>query len=246
MGWYPDPADARRERYWDGQAWTHNVKDAPTTLPPPPPAPQFSPQPAAAPTPGYGPVSWTPTYAPLPSRRDRTLDGVPLAGWWWRCLAFVIDQVLVGRVAVPHGWVVLHPMLSAFAQYWRDTMAAANAGTSLPASATQQLLDTIVSRSYWWNAVFYGVFIGYNMVMLRVWGATLGKLATGLRVVPVDNGRAGRVSLSQAFVRPVVAAAAAILSPLNLLDVLMPLWTMKRQALHDMPAKTQVVRIVRG
>jgi len=269
MGWYPDPADARRERYWDGQAWTHNVKDAPPSLRP---ARPVSPQPVAQPpshgqppsygqprsygqppsygqpssygqTPSYGPVNWTPTYtATSIGRQDRTLDGVPLAGWWSRCLAFLIDQVLVWAVAVPLGWVFLHPMLSAFTQFWRESMDAASAGTSLSSAATQQFVDTVVSRSVGWNAVFYGVFIGYSMVMLRSRGATLGKLAAGLRVVPVDEGRARHVSLSQAFVRPAIAAAATILSPLNLIDVLLPLWTRKRQALHDLAARTQVIR----
>jgi hypothetical protein len=33
-GWYPDPSDASRRRYWDGQTWGPT---APTDQPPPPP-----------------------------------------------------------------------------------------------------------------------------------------------------------------------------------------------------------------
>jgi hypothetical protein len=28
-GWYPDPADAQRERWWDGLAWTEFTREAP-------------------------------------------------------------------------------------------------------------------------------------------------------------------------------------------------------------------------
>ena len=44
MDWYPDPADPTRERYWDGQQWTHNTR-AQKTMPTaqPQPLPQQSP-----------------------------------------------------------------------------------------------------------------------------------------------------------------------------------------------------------
>lgn len=35
-GWYPDPSDASRRRYWDGHTWGPLE---PTDQPPPPPAP---------------------------------------------------------------------------------------------------------------------------------------------------------------------------------------------------------------
>jgi uncharacterized RDD family membrane protein YckC len=46
-GWYPDPADQTRQRYWDGSQWTAETRDG---------APEFS-------TPGYPPTSpVTPDY----------------------------------------------------------------------------------------------------------------------------------------------------------------------------------------
>lgn len=46
-GWYPDPADASRIRWWDGQTWTQHVAvaDGGAT----PASPQPSPTPAPAP-----------------------------------------------------------------------------------------------------------------------------------------------------------------------------------------------------
>ena len=52
-GWYPDPQDAGRQRYWDGDAWTEHTADA---------SPQASGQPSGpastASTVG-GPDTWT-------------------------------------------------------------------------------------------------------------------------------------------------------------------------------------------
>ena len=35
-GWYDDPEDAARLRYWDGTAWTDERRERPTPPPPPP------------------------------------------------------------------------------------------------------------------------------------------------------------------------------------------------------------------
>ena len=48
-GWYPDPADSSRIRWWDGQTWTQHVAvaDGGTT----PATPQTAPAPAPVPAP---------------------------------------------------------------------------------------------------------------------------------------------------------------------------------------------------
>ena len=38
-GWYPDPAEPAKERYWDGSDWTAEVRSAGAAPPPPPPLP---------------------------------------------------------------------------------------------------------------------------------------------------------------------------------------------------------------
>ena len=65
-GWYPDPADATMQRYWDGNGWTATTHPLVAAQPPvdaqPPVAAQPPSWPAAAPgapvygTPGYGSV----------------------------------------------------------------------------------------------------------------------------------------------------------------------------------------------
>jgi hypothetical protein len=50
-GWYPDPQDANRQRYWDGTAWTEHTADGT------PQAPASGT--AAATTTSTGPDTWT-------------------------------------------------------------------------------------------------------------------------------------------------------------------------------------------
>ena len=83
---------------------------------------------------------------------------------------------------------------------------------------------------------------GYEIVMIATRGATLGKLAVGIRVRMADREA-----------RPPWASSALRYLPFNLpqlvltflwvlLDLLWPLWDPRRQTLHDKAAGTVVVR----
>ena len=52
-GWYPDPQDPSRQRYWDGAAWSEATQPFPTAPPPPPTAPYGQPVGYGQPM-GYG------------------------------------------------------------------------------------------------------------------------------------------------------------------------------------------------
>ena len=54
-----------------------------------------------------------------------TADGVPLAGWWWRVLAAVIDNVLLSTVVTIVGGPVWLPIYEAFAAYLEAVVEAA-------------------------------------------------------------------------------------------------------------------------
>ena len=90
------------------------------------------------------------------------------------------------------------------------------------------------------------VGILYHAGFLRWKSATPGKLICGLRVVPVDHGRdPGPLAWNSIGIRAavwVLPGISSFLALITLVDVLFPLWHPKRQALHDMAAKTQVVR----
>lgn len=86
--------------------------------------------------------------------------------------------------------------------------------------------------------------------MLKFFGGSLGKLATGLRVRLRDEP--GPLSWSTALIRGLVWQGPALLSGVqvignfvgifNILNGLWPLWDAKKQSLNDKIAKTNVVK----
>jgi uncharacterized RDD family membrane protein YckC len=240
-GWYPDPVNPTQERYWDGWQWTRNTRLI---------------DPAASPG-GYGQAPYAqypspgmtrPTAYPRPRtgslQATMTADGVALASWWWRALAAIIDyliiSVIVGIVAFP----IWRSLYGAWASYFSGVMEAQRQGVPPPTvnltdliSGTDQLILTIASL---------GVAMLYHVGFLRWKSATPGKLICGLRVVPVDRGRdPGPLAWSPAIIRTsiwVLPGISSLLSLITVVDALFPLWHAKRQALHDLAARTQVIR----
>lgn len=255
-GWYPDPVDARSERYWDGWQWSRTTRpveptSAPGVHPYPGPRPQQPVQPGypqAQPgqqQPGQ-PYAGQPYYGSPAARTGSTqavttADGVPLAGWGPRLLAVLLDSVLVylliQLVSLP-----LAGRSTAAMQTWLDEATrVTQAGGPVD---FQQLFATYPARELLVSlAIGLVVTAVYNAVLLRWKSATLGKLALKLRVVPVDQGgHRGRLSWSTIAIRVGLwVVAGQLLVVFRLLDGLFPLWQSRRQAIHDLAAKTQVV-----
>ena len=244
-GWYADPLDASRERYWDGWQWSRTTRDSevPPAYRQAPAAPYGA---GATPQPyGAQPQAWAPGQQAVPARQAATtLDGVPLAGWWWRALAGLIDAVIVGTVAGLLTLPFYRELVGAVRTFWEAALVAARTGAPPPAtpnfaqmiSGTDQLLVTLVT---------FAIGMAYHLPLLRRRGATLGLLACGLRVVPVDEGRSTtRLAWSSVLIRALlwVLPGALSLRILTVADVLVPLWHPKRQTLHDLAARTQVIR----
>ena len=95
---------------------------------------------------------------------------------------------------------------------------------------------------------FAGVFLVYEALQLAVWGRTVGKRLTGLRVVSADGSR---LRVAQAAVRSVIYAVPPAARPVPVLNVLAGIFWLAeigllfegahRQALHDRAAGTLVV-----
>jgi len=242
-GWYPDPLDVSRERYWDGWQWSRNTREAEGR-----PVQRQTVGSPVGPTPygiqHAGPYGSVPApAAPVPG--PTTADGVPLAGWWWRALAGSIDALIVGLVSLLVTLPFYRPLFVAFGAWWGDAFRLAQAGGQPPPTPNfaamitpgDQLLVTLVTLA---------LGLAYHLPFLRVRGATPGLLACSLRVVPVDVGLfRERLSWSCVIIRTLlwVLPGALGLRILTVADVLVPLWHPKRQALHDLAARTQVVRL---
>ena len=172
-----------------------------------------------------------------------TADGVPLSGWWWRVLATILDGIFVGIVVGVIGFSIYQRMVSGITAYIDAVVAAAQAGQT-----TQPLITNYISTSdqALLIAIQLGVALIYNIAFLRWRSATLGMLICGLRVVPVDRGRfTDRLEWGSIVIRTliwVLPGLSGFLKLFQLVDVLFPLWQPKRQAIHDLAAKTQVTR----
>jgi len=263
-GWYADPVDPTRERYWDGWQWSRNTRPR-EGQPPPYPAPAGPPAgypatsgptayPGAGPgsypgqTPGsYGPPAYpvAPVYGYPTGPVATTADGVPLAGWWWRVLAVVIDNLLLSTLVTIFAAPLWLPIYEAVMAYFEAIVAAQQTGAPPPVMDPNQLFP--IRAQVLLTAVTVGLGLIYHVLFLRWRGATLGKMACRLRVVPVDRGlHRGGLSWKATLIRAaiwVLPGISSLLALFTVVDALFPLWQPKRQALHDLAAKTQVVRL---
>jgi uncharacterized RDD family membrane protein YckC len=239
-GWYPDPVNAAQERYWDGWQWSRNTRPS-----------------AGAPNTGYGQAPYAPYPQPHPTRpvgyatsragsvqATTTADGVPLASWWWRVLAVLIDNMITAAIVAVITFPVWRALYATLVSFFNAVLDAQRSGVAPPTlnptdliSSTSQLIVTLVTLVV--GMLYHGGFLRWK-------SATPGKLICGLRVVPVDRGRdPGPLPWSSIGIRVsiwVLPGISAFLGFITLVDVLFPLWQPKRQALHDIAAKTQVVR----
>jgi uncharacterized RDD family membrane protein YckC len=246
-GWYPDPVDPAQERYWDGWQWSRNtrLRDLGPSSTPPLSAGRG---PYAGPAGSYATPALRPGQAPVPL----TADGVPLAGWGRRALAATLDAMISYFVASLLITPFYAPLSQAFSDYLNATMSAQTTGG--PPPAVPVMSDFISTRDQVLaGLVLFACWMAYNVVFLRWKSATPGKMALGIRVVPVDQGRApAQLSWAVATKRSalwllprmagLIPTTVGLFIVLRLADVLLPLRHPKRQSLHDLLAHTQVVR----
>ncbi|MGC5584079.1 RDD family protein [Ornithinimicrobium sp. W1665] len=259
-GWYDDPEDEQNLRYWDGVQWSSHT--SPKRMPGLDQAGQAgthheagpADQPAQVwggqgPTVGEQQAAWGGQEqgrwsAPMPGaddrwqqpqHRDTTPDGQPLAGWGLRLLARIVDGILLSLVT---GFVILplvDPTLLEDYTTWIMT-ADPSSAFEIPEGLASGLLRV--------SMVSLVVGLAYEVLMLRLLGATVGKLLTGLRVRLRETP--GQLPWAAAAVRGLVWQGPSAINGLGqvfmLLNGLWPLWDAKRQALHDKAARTNVVR----
>jgi uncharacterized RDD family membrane protein YckC len=145
------------------------------------------------------------------------------AGFWIRFVARMLDSVIVGIVNL----IFIIPM-------------AMLLGISLPAMAAGEdptALMTAIFRFYALaGPVSIAVFLGYEVYFLSSRGATIGKLALGLKVIRADGG-------------PITAGRAAGRYFAYLLDSFIPFAIgfimagidVEKRALHDRICDTRVI-----
>ena len=177
----------------------------------------------------------------------RTPDGEPLAGWWKRLLARLIDWIIVWLGSLPlTGYFLFRAageMGPAFEDYLRE-IESGNTTATAP-TVTPEVLKWVIAYS----VILTVVAIAYEVFFTTRSGATPGKSALGLRVRLRD--RPGPLPTQAALTRTVIPMGGNLLSSLPLIstlvgllqvaDGLLPLVNERKQALHDLMAKTNVV-----
>lgn len=269
MDWYPDPADGARERYWDGQQWTHNTRPAR-------PAAPVAGAPGQDPWAAQGPAAQSPAQNPwvaqqpgaqhgaaqhgpgqhgadqpalahnprgsITGRPDRTPDGVRFAGYPSRAIGWIVDLLLTMLVATALGWNFARKFWASYTKLFNELLAQARAGNTTVDPATISNAE-FMNHASALNGIWMAVLFVYLLLCWKFLGATLGQKLMGLRVVPVGEGHAPRqLGWGPALVRALVFVFSAAFFFVQVVSFLMPLGTRLRQTLHDMVSRTQVVR----
>ncbi len=212
-------------------------------------------------------TAWTAhvAAAPIPSQPTgpMTPDGEPLAGWWWRVLAYVIDSVIIGVAASVASFPAqmqvqrdFQPVVDRF-----DRAIEQNPNTPPDLGAFfNDYMDVLQDHAFWLVAPGATVTFLYWAIFLRWKGGTPGKLMLGMRVRLREQ--AGTLPWSSIIARMILQFGVIwtlmivafltgsvmmfvvwiLVSMVMLLDPLWATWDSKRQTLHDKLAGTNVVR----
>jgi len=269
-GWYDDPQDASQLRYWDGVVWSSHVtpKVSPTveqsTIGMP-----YGVSPAAARPPGpgsqgargnpvapgdYGPAQQWPQGGPMPtygqqpgwqSNLPTTPDGVVLSGWWKRVLARILDNIIVSIVALPLTFAPMRQAVDVLQGYFQQIVNAVEAGSSTMPTQPDALSGPLLQI----GLTILVLNLVYEIAFLTRTGATPGKRVVGISVRLRD--KPGPPTLAVVLKRTAVKQGGDIAglvpvlglfgSVFSAVDALWPLWDVKKQAIHDKAAATNVV-----
>ncbi len=174
------------------------------------------------------PPSGAPTGPPPPGAAPRAVpveggawpEGSP-AEFWVRGAALVVDSLVLGAALLPFQLFIVLPTL------------LAGGITRRPGSARALAVNTA------YNVVALLVYAGYVLWMHGRWGQTLGKIATGVRVVKVNGEPIG-------YGRALGRLLALILDFVTLgIGYLMAGVRSDKRALHDLVAGTRVIKVRR-
>jgi uncharacterized RDD family membrane protein YckC len=211
--------------------------------------------------------AWTDHVAAAPGSArptgPTTPDGEPLAGWWWRVLAYVIDTIIISVVSsivsIPAQIQMQRDLMPVMERFERAVEQNPDTPPDFGVSFNDYL-DILQEHAFWLLAPTVILTFLYWVIFLRWKGATPGKLMLGMRVRLRDQ--AGTLPWASIIARMILQFGVIwtlmvvafltgsvtmfvvwiLVSLLLLLDPLWATWDSKRQTLHDKLAATNVVR----
>ena len=153
--------------------------------------------------------------------------GFPYAGFWLRAVAYLIDGLIIGIVAVPI--VIGLAIMMGF-----SSIVSSGSGDKAAALAAAGIIFFIFAIAV---IVVCGEWLYFAWMESSTWQATLGKRALGLIVTNQEGKRRSFGHATGRFFSKLVTG----LVPLGI-GWIMAGFTAKKQALHDFIAGTLVLR----
>jgi uncharacterized RDD family membrane protein YckC len=150
------------------------------------------------------------------------------AGFWMRLLAAIIDGVLLAIVNI----IILVPFLGLVGL----TAAAHAADADLDSGGGGLMIALLSTYLISMLAVAVAGWLYFALMESSAKGATLGKIALGLRVVDLNGNRIGFGRATGRYFGKLISGAILFLG------YLMAAFTQQKQALHDIIAGCLVVR----
>lgn len=256
-GWYDDPQDIQVLRYWDGVQWTNHTspRQRPnldqTRNARMDEQSDYGGSSQQSVSRGYGSSTG---YQPMPgggfegSNQPSTPDGQQVSGWGRRFSARVIDSVLVGLLTYALIPFVAPDFMDTIQRFVEATISAAESTQS--EAELDGLVNDIAAQSVRVGLATAVLSLMYEILFLKRFAATPGKLALGLRVRLRDQP--GPLTWSTCGIRGLVWHGPSLLgavpamglagSLFQIVNGLWPLWDSQKQSLNDKAAKTNVVR----
>ena len=219
-GWYPDPVGSGDERYWDGASWSDVTR----------------PDSRSAKPIDYGGVG-------IYSTITQPWTGARYASWGARVAARILDGLILAIPSYLLIELLVPGLYESFEAWMYDLIKAAQAGKSYPGEIPLELLNSLTTAGI--AVMVLGVL--YRVLLIAGFGATLGKMAVRIRVTRTDDSSARTPGFVRALVRALADELIGYFSGIllflpTLINYLMPLFTEKKQTLHDMMAGTIVVK----
>jgi uncharacterized RDD family membrane protein YckC len=150
------------------------------------------------------------------------------AGFWMRLLAAIIDGVLLGIVNI----IILVPFLGLVGL----TAAARGSDVDMESDGAGLMIALLSTYLISMLAVAVAGWLYFALMESSARGATLGKMALGLRVVDLNGNRIGFGRATGRYFGKIISGAILCIG------YLMAAFTQQKQALHDIMAGCLVVR----
>ena len=195
----------------------------------------------------HGSAPLAPYRAGNPTGRV-TADGAPLAPWWRRLLAWLVDQAICTIFALPFTAAILAMRWDQVVSYVAAFRAASTRGAEVPMAP-----EAVASAMAAVGVAGTLVYFLYELIGLTRYGTTWGRRLLGIRVRAA--GSTGPLSMETASRRSGVKVAGSVAGGVSALATMGTLFSLfdlgrglldrDRRTLHDLAGGTDVVLVER-